>query len=421
MFSLEIIKSFNNELKKKNRMKKFKLRNGITIIFEQNTSKSVAIEVMFKVGSNDEDKKISGISHFLEHMLFEGTKNRKDSRTIANEIEKYGAEFNAYTSGTRTAFFIKIINKRFETALDILSDMVANPLFNKKMVEKEKQVILKEINMVTDDPRQHQWILFQKNLFEKHPAKNPTYGTKEAVKNLDRDTIKDYYDKHYLPNNMVISVVGNVDNVKSKIEKYFGILKPKKISLRKKVNEPQQKRMKKFTEKRKIHNSYMVLGYKSVPRTSKDSYVFDVITSILGRGQTGWIFDEIRNKRGLAYQVGVQNEHENDYGFFAVFAGMDNKNLEKSKKIILEQFKKLESIDKKELEESKNYIEGSHTLSMEDNFHAADNQAFWETIKDASLANNYIRNIQKVKINDVKRVAKKYLNNNYTLVVIGQK
>ena len=113
-------------------MKKYKLKNGTTIIFEKNRSKSVAIEVMFKVGSNNENKEISGISHFLEHMLFEGTKKRKNSREIANEIEKYGGQFNAYTSGDRTAFFIKIINKRFEKALDILSDMVSNSLFSKK-------------------------------------------------------------------------------------------------------------------------------------------------------------------------------------------------------------------------------------------------------------------------------------------------
>src|SRR3989344_7293461 len=128
-------------------MKKYKLRNGITIIFEKNSSKSVAVEVMFKVGSNYETKHLAGISHFLEHMLFEVTKNRKDSREIANEIEKYGGEFNAYTTGDRTSFFIKIINKRFDIALDILSDMVANPVFDKKIIEKEKQVILKEINM----------------------------------------------------------------------------------------------------------------------------------------------------------------------------------------------------------------------------------------------------------------------------------
>ncbi|MDP7244797.1 MAG: pitrilysin family protein [Flavobacteriales bacterium] len=402
-------------------MKKYKLKNRITILFEKNRSKSVAVEVMVKVGSNDENIEINGISHFLEHMLFEGTKKRKDSREIANEIEKYGAEFNAYTSNDRTAFFIKIINMRFDKALDILSDMIINPLFSKKTIEKEKQVILKEINMVTDDPRQHQWMLFQKNLFEKHPARNPTYGAVAAVKNLNRKKINDYYNKYYIPNNMIISVVGNIDNVKQKIEKYFSSLKPKKSVLRKKVKEPLQTKIKKFVEKRKTSNSYMVLGYKSIPRTHKDSYVFDVIAAVLGRGQSGWIFNEIRNKRGLAYYLGVQNENESDYGFFAVFAGLDKKNIGTTKKIILQQFKKLNNINKTELNEAKTFIEGHHALNIEDNFHAADNLAFWETINSVSLADNYVKNIKKVKINDVKRVARKYLNNKYTLVIIEQK
>ena len=402
-------------------MEKYRLKNGITIIFEKNSSKSVAVEVMFKVGSNFESKNIAGISHFLEHMLFEGTKKRKDSREIANEIEKYGGEFNAYTTGDRTGFFIKIISKRFDIALDILSDMISNPVFDKKIIEKEKQVILKEINMVTDDSRLHQWILFQKTLFEKHPAKNPAYGTVEAVKNLDRKNVADYYYAHYIPNNMIISVVGNVKNVKEKIKRYFGSLKPGKAIKRARVNEPMQKKIKRFVEKKKTLNSYMVLGYKTVPRLHRDSYVFDVITAILGRGQSGWIFDEIRNKRGLAYQVGVNDDNESDYGMFAVYAGLDKKNIENAKEIILQQFRKLEGISKKDFNEAKTFIEGSYTLETEDNLKHADELAVWESIKKAELAKSYLKNIRKVTINDMKRVAKKYLNNKYTLVVIEQK
>ena len=220
---------------------------------------------------------------------------------------------------------------------------------------------------------------------------------------------------------MVISIVGNVNHVKEKIEKYFDNLKPKKLALRKDIKEPLQKRNKKFVEKRKTVSSYMILGYKSVSRIHKDSYVLDVISAILGKGQSGWIFDEIRNKRGLAYQVGVLNENEGDYGYFAVFAGLDKKNIEKTKGIILQQFRKLNNVGKNDIEEAKSYIEGNHTISMEDNFQKADNIAFWETIKNASLADNYIKNIKRVEINDVKRAARKYLNKNYTLVVIEQK
>ncbi|MEK6827767.1 MAG: pitrilysin family protein [Nanoarchaeota archaeon] len=401
-------------------MRKFRLKNGVTVIFDKNASKSVAVEVMFKVGSNFESKKLAGISHFLEHMLFEGTKNRKDSREIANEIEKYGGEFNAYTTGDRTAFFIKIINKRFDIALDILSDMVSNPVFDKKTIEKEKQVILKEINMVTDDSRLRQWILFQRTLFEKHPAKNPTYGTAHTVKGFDRKHVSDYYYTHYIPNNMIISIVGNAKNVKENIVKYFGSLKPRRLIKRAEVKERLQTKVKKFVEKKKTLNSYMVLGYKTVSRMHKDSYALDVISAILGRGQSGWMFDEIRNKRGLAYQVGINDENESDYGMFAVYAGLDKNKMEKAKEIILQQFRRLENINGNDLEDAKTFIEGSHTLSMEDNFQRADNLAVWETIRNANFAETYLKSIRKVAINDVKRVAKKYLNDKYTLVVIEQ-
>jgi len=161
--------------------------------------------------------------------------------------------------------------------------------------------------MVTDDSRSHQWILFQKTLFEKHPAKNPTYGTVKAVKSFSRKQVFGYYNKHYIPNNMIISIVGNVGKVKEKVQKYFGGLKPGKVVRRARVKEPVQKKVKKFVEEKKTLNSYMVLGYKSVPRLHKDSYVFEVMNGVLGRGQSGWMFDEIRNKRGLAYQVVVSH------------------------------------------------------------------------------------------------------------------
>jgi|TARA_Y100000294_G_scaffold171406_1_gene184828 predicted Zn-dependent peptidase len=402
-------------------MIKYRLKNGITVVFEKNNSKSVCVEVMFKVGSNYENEKEKGMSHFLEHMLFEGTKKRKTSREISNEIEKYGAEFNAYTSGNRTAFFIKIINKRFEKALEILSDMTLNSVFDSKMIEKEKNVISKEINMVADDPRQYQWILFQKNLFVKHPAKNPIAGSIKTVNAFTREGILDYYRRYYVSNNMIISIVGNVGEVRRMTEKYFGKLKKDKVYGRKYVKEPLQKKIKKVVEKRKILNSYMVLGYKTVSRLNKDSYVLDVINGILGRGQSGWMFDEIRNKHGLAYQVGVLLEYDVDCGYFAVFVGLDKGKIEKAKNLILKQFRKLEKISPKDLSQAKTYIEGNHILLIEDNLQASDNTACWEMIKDANLAKDYIKHINKVTVNDVRRAAKQYLNDKYTLVVIEQK
>ena len=402
-------------------MLKYPLKNGLTILFEKRPTKTVAIEIAVKVGSNYEDKKINGISHFIEHMLFEGTKSRKNSREIANEIEKLGGELNAYTSNERTAFFAKVLNKHSEKALEILSDIIKNPLFDKKSIEKERKVILKEINLVTDEPRFHQWILFQKTLFKKHPTKNPTYGSREAIRKLTKKDLINYYKTYYKPNNIIISIVGNVKEAKDKVNKYFKDFKKSKIKEIKKFKEPKQTKPIKKVEKKKLLSSYMVLGYKTPKRLEKDSYALDVIYAILGRGQSGRLFDEIRNKRGLAYDVGVQYEPAVDYGFFAVHLNTDKKNIAKIKNIILQEFEKLKKIKNKDVEEAKNYIEGNHTLENEDNFQMADRFAFWQMVKDANLTKTYINKIKKVSRKDIIKVVDKYLNKNYTLTVLQQK
>jgi len=402
-------------------MSKYLLRNGLTVLFEKRATKTVAVEITIKAGSNNESKKINGISHFIEHMLFEGTKTRKSSREIANEIEKLGGELNAYTSNERTAFFAKVLNKHFDKALEILSDVVKNPLFNEKSIEKERKVIVKEIDLVTDEPRFHQWILFQKTLFRKHPTRNPAYGSKEAVRKLTRKDLIDYYNAYYKPNNIIVSVVGNVNDVKNKVGKYFEDLKKIKLIKLKKIKEPKQTRPIKKTEKKNLLSSYMVFGYKTPKRAEKESYVLDVAYAILGRGQSGRMFDEIRNKRGLAYEVGVQHESAADYGFFAVYLNTDKKNINKIKKIILQEFEKLKKIKNKDLEEAKTYLEGSYTLENEDNIQMADKLAFWETIKEAGMAKDYIKKIKRITKKDLIKAVDNYLNKNYTLAVLEQK
>ena len=401
-------------------MEKHRLSNGITILHKKVPSKSVVIEVMVKVGSNNEPSNISGISHFIEHMLFEGTKKRPTSKDITNEIEKLGGEFNAYTTGDRTAYYVKVLSKHFDNALDVISDMVTGPSFNREVIEKEKKVILKEIHMVVDDPRFYQWVFFQKKLFKQHPAKNPTYGTISAVKNFRREDILGYYDKHYNSNNMIITVVGNVDDVSSKIENYFEKIAAGPIK-RPFFYEPLNNKKEKFVEKRKTLSAYMVLGYKIPPRLHNDVYILDVISAILGKGQSGWIFDEIRNKRGLAYEVGVKCESTFDHGFFAVHASINKEKIQLATDIILNEFKKLNEVKEKDIEEAKGFIEGNYVLETEDTFKLADELSFWEFIKDANLAEKYLDNIKKVTKEDIVRVAQKYLNENYTMVVIEPK
>ena len=262
-------------------MEKLKLNNGLTIILEKKPTETVTIQATVKTGSNNENKQINGISHFIEHMVFEGTKKRANSRIISNEIESLGGELNAYTSNERTSFYVKVPKKHINKALDIIADIIQNPLFDERTIEKERKIILKEINLHKDEPRFHQWVLFSSVLFRKHPAKLPAYGTVEAVKKINRKNLLNYYHSYYTPNNIIISVVGNFNkNMLPGIKEQFKNFKPRIFKNQKKIIEPKNKKIILKKEKRSILSSYMVLGYKTVSRTNKDSYVLDVIKSI---------------------------------------------------------------------------------------------------------------------------------------------
>ncbi|MBI2666161.1 insulinase family protein, partial [Candidatus Woesearchaeota archaeon] len=191
-------------------MQKIVLPNGLTVIYEKRKTLSVVIEIMVKTGSNHESEKERGISHFLEHLLFEGTIKRPSNWAISREIEKVGGEFNAYTTNERTCFYVQVLKKHFPIALEVLADIIQNSLLRTEDIEREKNVVLKEIDLVLDEPRFYQWILLQKSLFKTHPCKYPTYGDKKHIINLNKEKIKNFMDKYYYPGNMVISMVGTV-------------------------------------------------------------------------------------------------------------------------------------------------------------------------------------------------------------------
>lgn len=352
-------------------------------------------------------------------MLFEGTKSRPDSMAVTKEIEDLGGEINAYTTADRTCFYIKILKKHFDKALALLSDIIKNSTFAGEKIDKERKVILKEIDMVNDMPRTYQWILFTKALFKVHPMKNPTYGTKEVVSKINRKNILDYYNQFYAPNNMVLSVVGNVKDPKNKINQAFTGLKKRPIK-QKIYKEPVSSSSTTKVEKRNLNNSYFVLGYKTKGMKELDSYTLDLIQAILSKGQSGKLFDEIRNKRGLAYEVGVLHESSKDYGYFAVYLNADKKNWGKIKELIFQEFNNLKNLTEKEITDAKNYLEGNYALENEDTQTLAEELNYWQMIKDASLLHDYIKNIKKVTKKDIIKAAKKYFTKNYALAIIQQ-
>jgi predicted Zn-dependent peptidase len=398
-------------------MKKYELNNGLKIIELNRDSDIVTIQISVGVGSNNESKKISGISHFVEHLVFEGTKTRT-SEEIANTIESLGGDISAFTSNEITGFYIKIVKKHFDIALEILSDVLLNPTFNEQSLEKERKIILSEIKMVTDQPRQYQWVLFCKTLFQNFPAKNPIYGTVAAVKSMTKQDLLNYHKKYYTAPNTIISVVGNIPNIKEKIEKYFKNMNQKHINdtfVEEKTNQKS-----KSIEKRKINQTYAVLGYKTPKRKEEESYVLDVIRAILGRGLSGKLFREIRVNRALAYDVGVYHDPNTYYGIFAAYFSTNKKNIQECIKITLNEFKKLKKITEKELQEAKQFIEGDFVLNNEDSQAFANLLGTWEFASKAEDCIDYVDKIKKVTKKDIIRVANKYLNEKYSLAIIEQ-
>lgn len=397
-------------------MKRFVLKNGLTVLLKQRSTSSVTVEVTVKVGSNDEPLKLKGISHFMEHMLFEGTK-RRNAQQIANEIESIGGEINAMTATERTSYYVVVLYKYFDRALDVLSDIIQNPLFDEKTIEKERGIILDEVNLTTDDPKIHQWILFQKLLYRKHPCRYPIYGTKKSILNLRKKDLIDFHSQYYVPNNIIVSIVGNIkENVLKKVEVAFSFTR-KSLPEKKKVVEPRQTKPLKFIERRKVSQSYMVFGYRAVPRKHPDSFVLDVVRSVLGRGQSSRLFHEIRTKQGLAYSLGVHYEAGIDYGWVAVYVGTDKKNINKIKNIILEEIRHLKNLSSDELKDAINFIEGDYLLSNEDNHTLADTMSAWELIGKPDLVEDYVKNIKRVKKENVKKVINKYFKNPSFIVI----
>lgn len=400
-------------------MKKTILPNGLTILHKQQPSNAVTIQVLVNVGSNHEKDDERGICHFIEHMVFEGTKKRPTNWELSNEIEKLGGEFNAYTTNERTCFYIKILNKHFPKAVEILSDILCNSQFEEKILEKEKKVVIKEIDMVHDEPRYYQWDILQQNIFKNNPAKYPVYGSKKVIKSLTRDKVLNFYNKHYNANNIIVSVVGNVKGWKDLVEKNF-IFNNGKKNTHPLVREIVMEKSNAITLKKDITSTYAVLGFRTVPVTHKDFYTLEVINAILGRGQSGRIFTELRSKNGLGYDVGTQNINEISFGYFAVYISLDNENLNKAKEMIIKELDKLQEIKKDDLKDAITFIEGDYLLDIDDTQKIADLSVFYEQTGNLSLLDTYLKNIKKVTIEDVKKVAKKYFNK-YTFAVIKGK
>jgi predicted Zn-dependent peptidase len=414
-------------------MKKTILKNGLKVIYQPTNNDIVVINMAVLTSAMYETEKRSGISHFLEHMVFEGTKNRT-CHQLSSEIEQYGGEMNAYTSNEKTNFYIKIHKKHVKKAIEILADILTNPSLDKKAIKKEKKVIAGEIKMIKDEPRHYQWQLFQGKLFDK-PFSNRILGSKKTVFSIKKKDLINYHNEYYISNNMIITVVGQCKNYLSLIKKYFKFnnnnlnyssksnkkLKNDK-TVRNEIKLPNYIPVNTFKDflikKKNLRLQYLIIGYQTPLRSHYDSFVLDIIAAVLAKGQSGKLFNEIRTKRGLTYNFGIYHNPGFTHSYFAFYANAEKQKIPLIQDIFFNELNSLKKITFKELNDAKSFLEGQITLKIEDSQEYADTISLFEECGNYKQYETYIKNIKKVTKNDVKRILKEYLNTKYTKIIL---
>lgn len=394
----------------KSNFKKKVLKNGVTVLFEKRDVPVVSVGVAVRFGGIHETLENRGVAHFIEHMLFKGSKKYPSAKLVAEAIERRGGDLNGFTDDEITAYICKMPSQHVNVALDVLCDAVKNPLFKSEEVEKERQVIFEEMKLNKDMPTRHVFKEIEKTLFEEpfgHGSMN--LGTVETLNKMDAKFLKKEFAKVYTPNNLVVCIVGNADF--NEIVKFVEGNFDKSSS---KINEPilKIKNEEKIEKRPNLEQANLVLAYHVPVEGDKLSVASKVLISILGEGMSSRLFSEIREKRNLAYSVKGGYTIKKDLAYCYVYAGVSGENVEKVKELILKEFEKVsESLESDELEAVKEQIVGNYYISMEDSFEQMANLLYSEMNSDGSSFYDFEKNVREVKLEDVKSLAKKASEN----------
>jgi len=390
--------------------KKTTIKNGLRIItVPQKNTQSLTVLVLVGTGSKYEKKEINGISHFLEHMYFKGTKKRPSTIAIAETLDKVGGIYNAFTAEEYTGYFAKIALSHFDLALDWVSDIFLNSTLPEKEVEKEKGVIIEEINMRQDHPIEYIQILWSKLLYGDQPAGWDIAGTKESVADMTRGKLIDYMKKQYVASNTIVSIAGNFNESLAikKVKEFFSKIKTRKSIEEPKVVERQQK-PNLLLHFRETDQTHLSLGVRSFNLFHPKRYAQDLLAIILGGMMSSRLFIEVRCKLGIAYYINTNSEANPDTGFLSTQTGLDNKNVEKGILTILKEYKKIsqKKVPISELKKAKDYLNGKTMLLLESSDAQASFYAGQELLENKILTPKEIfAKIDKITQDDILKVA----------------
>jgi len=345
------------------------LPNGMRLILVPKAdSFTTTVAVSVEAGSKYETKDINGLSHFLEHMCFKGTKKRPRAIDISSELDGMGASYNAFTAQEMTSYYVKVRNESLNKVLDVIADMYLNPVFDESEIEKERGVIIEEINMYEDTPQRRVQEFFMQLVYGDQPAGWDIAGRKEVIRKLTRGDFIKYREAHYVGRATTVVVAGGFkgENIDDRIEKYFSSISRGEKSPKAAVREEQAKPAELIKHK-DSDQTHLVLGFRAFDAFDERRFALDVLADILGGGMSSRLFQKIREELGAAYYVRAGTDFYSDHGLISMSAGVDHKKMEAVIGAALEEFARFrnEEVGEEELGRAKEHLVGQLFLSLE--------------------------------------------------------
>ena len=396
------------------------LPNGIRIISENIPHvQSFSLGFWFDVGSRDESKKNNGITHFIEHMLFKGTKKRS-SRRIAEEIEAYGGYLNAFTSKENTCYYGRGLVSSLPRTFDVISDMIQNSAFKSAEIKKETGIVIDELNDINDNPEELIFDKFEEILFNGNSLSMPIIGTEKNIRGFSQKDLFSFIDEKYSFNNMLIAASGNVEHEKlfRLIDKYFvkdlgrGSIKRKLLNV---IPAPDH------LIKKSVQQVHMILGRATYGYKDKKRITANILSHILGEGSSSRLFQTIREKNGIAYQLNSFLNSFYDVSSFGIYLSTNTKQSDKAQSLVLNEFKKIREklVSDKELKKAKEYIKGNIILSLESTtsrmFRIANSELYYNRLV---TIDEVTKMIDSVTPKEIIEIANEILEENYLTKII---
>ncbi len=406
-------------------IKSIKLKNNLPVfLIKLPNLKTATVLVVFKTGSKYETKKNSGLSHFIEHLFFKGTVKRPSTLILSSELDSIGAEFNAFTGKECTGYYIKSAKNKIGVAIDVLNDLLSNSKFDREEIEREKGVIIEELNMYKDNPKLSIEDVFENCLYGDTPAGRDTIGTKENILSFKRSDVLKYFSSQYGTKNMAIFLAGNFSDkeIIKNLDEKFGNFKNNNYKNKIKVIE-KQKKPNFIIKNKKIDQIVLSLGFRSFPANHRDEYALKLLSIILGGSMSSRLFIKLRERQGLAYSVFSNIETYSDSGYITVQAGVPKDKLMEALTVILREYSQMKKslVTKEELKKAKDLIAGKTIVQMEgsDDFSSWYGYQFVNNSKFKTPEES-LKKIKQVTALDIKRVAQKlFVNSGLNLAIIG--